>query len=62
MERLSLRLYEKEQADKVNCYEVDNVVSFYLFLIYKIIKDYSYYFDKKPDLEKIYLAVKKYKK
>ncbi len=46
---------------ELNNYEVENHFCFSLFLIKKLIKDYSFYFDKKPELERIFTSMKKYK-
>jgi hypothetical protein len=57
--RISQYLYEVEST--VNNYEIENNICLSLFLNKKIVKDYSFYFDKKPDLEKIFMATKKFK-
>ncbi len=46
---------------QVNNYEVENKLCLSLFLIKKIIKDYSFYLNK-VELETIYLGLKKFKK
>lgn len=61
IEKKCYHLYGMSQ-EKLNNYEIENHLCFNLFLIYKIVKDYSFYVDKKPELEKIILNVKKYKK
>jgi hypothetical protein len=57
--RITQEVYDAESV--VNNYEIENQICFSLFLIRKIIKDYSFYFDKKPELERIFLEVKKFK-
>lgn len=46
---------------QINNYEVEDKMSFSLLLIKKIIKDYSFYFNK-VELEQLYLSLKKFKK
>jgi len=46
---------------QINNYEVENKMCFSLFLIKKIVKDYSFYFNK-VELESLYLSLKKFKK
>jgi len=46
---------------QVNNYEIENKLCLSLFLIKKIIKDYSFYFNK-MELENIYVGLKKFKK
>ena len=46
---------------QVNNNEVEKKICFSMFLIKKIIKDYSFYFNK-IELETIYMAMKKFKK
>jgi hypothetical protein len=56
--RITQELYNPEI---VNNYEIENHVCHSIFLLKKIIKDYSFYFEKKPELERIFLSVKKFK-
>lgn len=56
---ITQELYDNESA--INNYEIENKLSLSLFLLKKIIKDYSFYFDKKPELERIFTSVKKFK-
>lgn len=53
------KLYDT--SSELNNYEIENSLCFSFFLIKKIIKDYSFYFDKKPELERIFESLKKYK-
>ena len=48
--------------DKVNNYQVENYISLCLFVICRIVKNFSFYFDKKPELENIFLKIKKFRK
>jgi hypothetical protein len=57
--RITQEVYDADSV--VNNYEIENKICFSLFILKKIIKDYSFYFDKKPELERIFLSVKKYK-
>ena len=46
---------------QINNYEIENKLCLSLFIIKKIIKDYSFYFSKN-ELENIYIGIKKFKK
>ena len=46
---------------QINNFEVENKMCFSLFLIKKIVKDYTFYFNK-VELETLYLSLKKFKK
>jgi hypothetical protein len=59
LQNITKELYNNEST--LNNYEIENKICLSLFLIKKIIKDFSFCFDKKPELEKIFIDVKKYK-
>jgi hypothetical protein len=59
LQNITKELYN--ESSTFNNYEIENKICLSLFLIRKIIKDYSFYFDKKPELERIYLELKKFK-
>jgi hypothetical protein len=58
--KITHELYKSDS--KFNNYEIENSICFCLFIIQKLIQDYSFYFERRPnELEKIFLALKKYK-
>jgi hypothetical protein len=59
LQNITKELYNNEST--LNNYEIENKICLSLFLIKKVIKDYSFCFDKKPELEKIIVDLKKYK-
>jgi len=59
IQTISKELYDPNA--QINNNEVESKLCFSLFLMKKIIKDYSFYFNK-IELETIYLALKKFKK
>ncbi len=60
IKEITQELYNAESL--VNNFEVENNICFSLFMINKIVKDYSFYFDKKPELEQMFLQLRKFKK
>ena len=59
LQNITKELYNNEST--LNNYEIENKICLSLFLIKKILKDFTFSYDKKPELEKIFLEVKKYK-
>jgi hypothetical protein len=59
LNNITKELYNNEST--FNNYEIENKICLSLFLIKKIIKDFSFCYDKKPELEKVFLELKKYK-
>lgn len=57
--KITQEIYNAEST--VNNYEVENKLSLSLFILKKTIKDYSFYFEKKPELERVFMALKKFK-
>ena len=59
LQNITKELYN--DSSTFNNYEIENKICLSLFLIKKIIKDYSFYFEKKPEIERLYIELKKYK-
>jgi hypothetical protein len=59
LQNITKELYNNEST--LNNYEIENKICLSLFIIKKIIKDFSFSYDKKPELEKIFIDLKKYK-
>jgi hypothetical protein len=59
LQNITRELYNNES--NLNNYEIENKICLSLFMLKKLIKDYSFYFEKKPELERIFLELKKFK-